>query len=696
MPDVNPLLVPSGLPNEAPAFDKIKDRHFMPAVRAALKEARANIRAIKSNPDQPTFENTIVALETAGETFGDVMSMLQNQVSASGSPALVKALQTAEPLRASYSSSVSLDRKLFARVKAVRESLKTSGRVLTLEQSKLLEDAYDGFRREGAELKGAARKRIKEIDAEMSTLGTAFDENVKKAIEAFTLVLEAEDLEGLPESYLEGAAGKAKEKGHEGKWVVTLDYPSYGPFLDFSKRRDLRERIWHAVNTRCWNDDFDNQGLIRKTIELRHERAQLLGYKDHASYILEERMTGNTETVMKFLNDLKSVYKPAAIEELKHLQAFANEDASFCNHDGSPAELKPWDIYYYMEKMREAHYGFSKADLRDYFPLDKVLEGTFKHFEKFGVKFTHNPAYPTTSPAIKAYDVTDTDTGGFVGTLYADFHPRKGKSQGAWMTEYRGQGLHRGEIKRPVTAIVCNFTEPTGNNQPYLDFEDEVKTLLHEMGHDLDALLQDGTFRSQGAFSREWDAIELPSQIQERWALNKETLRSMTRHKVTGKPIPDDLIDRMIAAQNFMAATTATTFNNRSLLDMAWHTTDPAEIDAKYGFDVFAFEKDVTEDDRLFPMYAGPFSTAFTHIFAGGYSAGYNGYAWADNLAVDAYDYVTERGAYDTERLMKFRDEFIRAGGTRPAAVSYRAFRGQDPDPQALPRSQGLIPPKVS
>lgn len=691
MPDVNPLLVPSGLPNEAPAFDKVKDRHFVPAVRVTLKEARANIRAIKNNPDEPTFANTILAFETADERFGVIMDHLSNEMLVAKTDELKAAQDAALPLRAKFATSVSMDKKLFARIEAVHRNLQERAR-LTVPQLSLLDDTYKGFLRSGIKLKGAARNRIKEISEEFATLGAQFKDNQTKANEAFILVIDhPDDLKGLPEGAVKAAAAEAEARDMAGKWVITLEYPSYGPFMDYAENRALREKLFMARSTRCWNDAHDNGPVIKRMVELRHEKATLLGYKNHASYVLEERMTGSVETVMKFLNDLKDIYKPGATEERKELQAYA---ASF--PDG-PAELKPWDVAFYVTKLKEEKYQYSATELRDYFPLDQVLDGCFKHFSRqFGVKFTENKNYPTKSPDIRGFDVTDESTGAFIGTIYTDFHPRKGKAENAWMTEYRSQGLYRGKIERPVTAIVCNFTKPIGNEQPYLDFEDEVITLFHEMGHALDGLLQEGECRSQASYRREWDSVELPSQVQEKWCFTPETLAMISRHKVTGESLPEEMIAKINNAKNFRAATAGLRQVGMGMLDMAWYTTDPAEIEAKYGFDVFKFEEAATAETRFTKMVGGPISSTFSHIFDGGYDAGYHGYAWADNLAADAYEYLTERKIYDTERLSKFRNDFIRHGGAQPAAVLYRNFRGQDPDPQALPRSQGLIPPKAA
>lgn len=684
MAATNPLLVPSDLPNHAPAFDKIRDEHYLPAIEKGLAEAKDELQALKSNPDAPTFDNTIIALENMGETLGHVMEILGNQISAAGTPELVEIKQTTAPQLAEFYSSVSMDEELFARIKAVWDKDHDNPK-LTVEQRTLLKNTYDGFRRSGALLKGADKERMKDINIAFSTLGTQFNENIKNSMEAFSLVVDQEaDLAGLPEDVVAAAKARADKKDMHGKWLFTLDYPSYGPFVTYADNRALREKIWRAFGCRAWKDQFDNQDTIKQIVSLSYESANLLGYKTPAHFVLEDRMSEKPETVFGFLDKLKAVYKPAAELELEALKEFAHKH-------GGPAELKPWDIAYYSEKMKEAVFGFSSEDLRPYFPLEKVLSGCFEHFSRqFGVTFTANKKYPVWAPDVKAFDVTDTKTKAFIGTFYADFHPRTGKKPGAWMTGYRSQGLFNGKIERPIIAIVCNFTEPLPD-KPSLLTHDEVTTLFHEMGHAMHGLLSNVTYRSLASPNVKWDFVELPSQVQENWAYTRETLDLISGHWQTGERIPDDLFEKLNKSKNFMIALMGLRQVNLGLLDMTWYTTDPKAIESKYGFDVFKFEEEVTKDTRLFPMLSGPTSTSFGHIFGGGYASGYNSYKWAEVLDADAFYFLTEKSVYDEERLMRYRREVLERGGTEHPAILYRNFRGQDADPDALFRREGLL-----
>lgn len=688
MARANPLLAPSTLPNQAPAFDKIQEKDYLPAFKAALKEARANIRALKKNPEQPTFDNTVVALETADEKLSVIAGILSNQMAASSTPTLTEIQKTVETLTTKFNTAVFMDKGIIKRVKQVWEK-HHADTALTSEQKTLLNKQYDGIRRSGGLLKGPARERMKKINEESATLGTDFSENIKKSMQAYRLVVTDEArLKGLPDDAIQAAAERAKEKGVEG-YVFTLDYPCYIPFMDYADDRSLREEVWRAFNTRAWKDEFDNQGLLRKIVELEHESASLLGYKNTAEFIVEDRMSETVENVNGFLKKLLDTYKPAAEKELAELQEFATAN-------GGPEKLMPWDIPYYIVKMKEEKFGFSDEQLKPYLPLDRVLNGCFEHFsKKYGIKFNENNAYPVYADDVKAFDVSDEETGAYIGTFYTDFHPRKGKNPGAWMTLYRNQGLYQGTVQRPITAIVCNFPKPLAD-KPSLLSHDDVETLFHEMGHNLHGLLSDVTYKSLASPNVKWDTVELPSQVEENWTFTKETMDMISGHWQTGEKVPDDLIDKMNAAKNFMAGHYGLRQVNMGILDMTWYTTDPKEIDSKYGFDVFKFEEDATKGSRLAPMLAGPVSTAFSHIFAGGYAAGYHSYKWAQVLDADAYAYLTEREGYDTERLSAFRKEFLAKGGSEHPAVLYRNFRGRDADPDALLRREGLLAPKVA
>lgn len=673
----NVLLQLSPLRNHVPQFDKIGEEDFKPATLAAIDEARANIDAIIANPDAPTFENTIVALETSSETLGSVAGIFYNQLSAAGTDGLQALAEEIGPVQANFSSDIILNDKLFARIKAVYDVSNTLS--LTTEQKTLLDDTYKNFVRGGALLDDDKKAELRKINEAMSTLGPIFANNVKKSAESFEMWIEDEaELVGLPPSSIEGAKQEAIDKGQPAKWLFTLDYPSFGPFLTYSSRRDLREKIWKANSNKAFGDTYDNSENLLKIISLRHQRAQLLGYSTHAHYVLERRMAESPETVIKFLVELRDLYKAGALKDLESLKSFAAEDGI--------TELKPWDVGYYSEKLREKMYAFSSEDFRPYFPLDKVLAGTFAHFSRlFGLKFTLASDLPVWHADVTAYDVTDETTGVFVGTLYADFYPRTGKKPGAWMTSYRDQGLFHGKVECPVTAIVCNFTKPTAD-KPSLLTHDEVLTLFHEMGHATHGLLAKGTYPSQTGTNVLWDFVELPSQLQENWLYEAETLNSFASHYETGAKIPAELIEKLRAAKNFMSGWMGLRQMGMSILDMQWHTQDPSMIS-----DVIAFEDEAMKGAALFPRYGGPMSVSFNHIFAGGYSAGYYSYKWAEVLDADAFEAFLEAGLYDPATAQKYRKEVLERGGSEHPSVLYRRFRGRDADPNALLRREGLV-----
>lgn len=677
----NPLLALSPLKNHAPQFDLIREEHFRPAVDAAIAEARANVDKIIANPDAPNFENTIVALETAAETLGTVTSIFYNQLSAAGTDGLQALAEEIGPVQANFGSDIILNPDLFKKVKAVHDHM---GKLsLTTEQKTLLDDTYKNFVRGGALLPNDKKDELRKINEAMSTLGPVYANNVKKSSEAFELWIDNEaDLDGLPETSRESAKHEATEKGQPDKWLFTLDFPSFGPFLSYSAKRDLREKIWKAFGNRAYGDAFDNSELVLKIVTLRDQRAKLLGYKNHADYTLERRMAENIDTVRTFLNDLKTQYKAGALSDLQSIKTFAAEDGV--------TDLMPWDVGYYSEKLREKLYHFNDEDLRPYFPLEQVLKGTFEHFAKlFGLKFTPAPDLPTWHKDVTAYDVTDKDSGAFVGTLYADFYPRTGKKPGAWMTSYRDQGLFHGKVECPVTAIVCNFTKPTADKPSLLTF-DEVLTLFHEMGHATHGLLAKGTYASQTGTNVLWDFVELPSQLQENWLYESETLNSFARHYKTGEAIPQELIQKLRNAKNFLAGWMGIRQMSYSILDMEWHSCDPETIT-----DIIAFEDEVLKDCRFFPRMAGPTSNSFSHIFAGGYSAGYYSYKWAEVLDADAFEAFLENGLYNQETAHRYRTEVLEKGGSEHPAVLYRNFRGRDADPKALLRRDGILKKKA-
>lgn len=674
----NILLETSTAPYEAPAFDKIKEDDYLPAVKAAIEEARENIQAIKDNKEDPTFENTIVALEGASERLGTITSIFYNQLSAAGTDKLESLAQEIGPISANFSSDVSLDADLFARIKSVYDQKNNLG--LNVEETTLLEDTYLGFVRSGALLSEDKKARLREISEEMSTLGPDFNNNAKKSAEKFELIIEdKKDLAGLPETAIAGAKQMAEDKGHDGKWLVTLDYPSFGPFMTYADNRELREQIWRAFSNRAFEDEFDNCDNIKNIVRLRDEKAQLLGYKNHADFVLERRMAKSPEAVINFLETLKDAYKPAAEKELEELKSFAQDN-------GLNGEIMPWDVGYYSEKLKQKLFDYSSEELRPYFPLENVLDGVFEHFSRlFALKFTTATDVPTWHRDVTAYEVRHRDTNNFIGLLYADFYPREGKKSGAWKTSYRDQGLHGGEIKQPIVAIVCNFTKPTKDTPSLLSFG-EVTTLFHEMGHATHALLSDVTYASHSGTSVLWDFVELPSQAQENWAYKKETLDLFTAHYKTGEKIPADLIEKVNKAKNFMVGFGGLRQISFGLMDMRWHSTDPSTIE-----DVAKFEDDATADTRLFPRLAGPMSTSFSHIFAGGYAAGYYSYKWAEVLDADTFELFEEKGLYDKDTAQKYIDNILSRGGSEPPEVLYNRFRGRDADPDSLLRREGLL-----
>ena len=680
----NPLLQSSNCPNQAPQFEDIQVEHYMQAVECAIDEARTAYDAIKNNLEAPSFENTVEAMETAAETLGTVTSVFYNQLSCIGGDDLHELAEKIGPVTSNFSTDIILDETLFERLKAVHDIRDDLN--LTPEQMTLLEEDYKSFVRGGALLDDDKKKRLREINEQLSTLGPSFMNNVSKSSESFELVIDNEDdLSGLPESALDAAKHAAKEKGHDDKWLFTLDYPSYIPFVQYADNRELREKMWRAFGSRAYGDEFDNCENIKKIVTLKDERAKLLGYKNHADYVLEQRMAEAPDTVLGFLDKLKKAYKPAAEQDLKRIQDFAKDT------DGID-ELKPWDFGYYSEKLKQKLFDFSSEDLRPYFPLDKVLSGCFEHFSKlFGLEFREATGkYQRWHEDVKIFELYDKETQNFIGTLFGDFFPRTGKKNGAWMTAYRGQGLFKGKVERPVIAIVCNFTKPTAD-KPSLITHGEVTTLFHEMGHAIHGLLSNVTYRSLSGTSVKWDFVELPSQVQENWCYEKETLDMFAGHYETGEKIPTELIEKLIKAKNFMVGWAGLRQIGLGTLDMAYHTADPAKID-----DVAAFEDNATKDTSLFPRLAGPTSASFSHIFAGGYSAGYYSYKWAEVLDADTFELFLEKGLYDTTTADAYKEHILSKGGSQHPATLYRNFRGRDADPDALLRREDLLDKKAA
>jgi peptidyl-dipeptidase Dcp len=673
----NTLLAPSNLPNQAPNFSAIKEEDYLPAVKEAIAQARANIDAVKTDAAKADFDNTIIAMETSSETLDIITSIFYNQLYANGTDGLQELAMEIGPLCAELSSDVAMDPALFERVKAVHDVKDSLG--LNAEQDTLLTNSYKGFVRGGALLGDKEKEELRTINESMSKLGPEYTNNVNKSSEAFELIIDNEDdLSGLPQSAIDSAAFAAKEKNYDGKWLFTLDYPSYGPLITYSDKRELREKIWKAFSNRAWDEKYNNAKLTEQIVTLRDQRAKLLGYKNHADYVLERRMAKSPDTVLDFLQKLQDSYKPAAEKELEELKAYAKTQ-------GFDDELKPWDASYFSEKLKQDRFKFSGEDLRPYFQMNKVLDGAFTHFSKlFNIRFTKNENYDVWHNDVVTYDVHDSNDNSFIGTLYGDFFPRTGKKPGAWKTSYRDQGLYQGKVERPVIAIVCNFTKPTAD-KPSLLTHGEVSTLFHELGHAVHALLAEGAYRSLSGTNVLWDFVELPSQLQENWTYEKETLDLFAEHYETGEKIPAELIEKLVEAKNFMIGMFGLRQVSLGLVDMAWHNGVPENAS-----DIIAVEDEATKNCRLFERFGGPTSASFSHIFAGGYSAGYYSYKWAEVLDADAFEYFKEAGLYNQDVAAKYRQEILSKGGSEDPDILYRRFRGRDADPDALLRRENL------
>jgi peptidyl-dipeptidase Dcp len=675
----NPLLEKFTLKDQAVPFTSIQDDHFLPALDEAIEQAKKNIDLIKKTKSEPSFENTIILLETSSELLERVMGIYSNLELANGNETLQGLAKELYPKAAAFSSDVSLDEVIFDKVKVVYDKRKSLD--LTAEQNKLLEKTYLGFTRNGALLNEEGKQKLRAIDQELSLLGPQFSEHVLKATNAFEMILDnANDLDGLPEGAIEAAAMAAEAKGQKGKWLFNLQIPSYLPFLTYANNRRLREKMWRVYNSRAFNDAFDNQELVKKIVTLRHQRAQLLGFKTHADFVLAERMAKDTATVKDFLMTLLEPSKKAAKKDFDELVAFAKET------DGLN-EIMPWDFGFYSEKLKEKKYSFNEEDLRPYFKLESVVAGVFEHARRlYGLKFKEAPELHGYHPDVKVYEVSDEETGKYIALLYTDFFPRPAKKGGAWMTSFRDQGLHQGEVERPHISIVCNFTQPTATKPSLLSY-DEVQTLFHEFGHALHGMLSEVTYRSLGGTNVYWDFVELPSQIMENWVGEKEGLDIFARHYETNEQIPAELVEKIKRAAKFQAGWGSLRQLQFALLDMAWHSQDPSKIT-----DVDAFEAEATAPTRLMPKIPGTnTSVAFSHIFAGGYSAGYYSYKWAEVLDADAFEFFKEEGLFNPEIAKKFKANVLSRGGTEHPMELYKKFRGREPDPNALLRRDGLI-----
>ena len=673
----NPLLAESPLPFGAPVFDRIEEADYLPAFKEAIDRAKADIDAIVSNPETPTFANTIEALEDAGADLDRTSNIFFNLTEACTSDTMDSIAEEVSPLLTQHSMSILFNEALFARVKAVweqRASLK-----LDTEQAKLLEETWKSFARHGANLPPEGKKRFAEISEELSLSTLKFGQNVLAATNAFTLHLTDEsELDGLPGFVRDLAASEAATRKEEG-WTFTLHQPSYGPFLKFSARRDLREKMWRAYNSKCIGGENDNTALIRKIVALRTEKAQLLGYPTYAAYALEERMAKTQQTVEAFLERLMEPSLPAARNDVAEIADYAREK-------GFTGELMPWDFSYWAEKYQKERYDLDDELLKPYFRLDAVQEAVFDlAWRLYGLRFKQRDDLPVYHPDVRVFEVT-AESGRMMALLYLDYFPRESKRGGAWMTSFRELSCRGGEEQRPFVSIVTNFTKPTASTPSLLTFG-EVTTLLHEFGHGLHGMLAEGRYKSLTGTNVVRDFVELPSQLMENWALEPEWLQTFARHWQTGEVIPQEYIDRIVAARNFLAGYAQVRQLQFGLTDMAWHSVTGAPAE-----DPIAFEQETLRPTAVLPQVPGiVFSPSFNHIFSGGYAAGYYSYKWAEVLEADAFAFFKEKGIFSREAAERFRRELLSKGGSVDADVLYRNFRGRDPEPDALLRKLGLI-----
>ena len=662
---------------ETAPFSQIKMDDYKPAFEENIKNAKAEIDAITNNSDAPTFVNTLEALDFAGNPLDRLSSVFFNLNSAETSDEMQKIAQEVSPLLTEFSNDITLNKDLFKRIKAVHDEKEKL--TLTTEQLTLLDKKYKGFVRNGALLNDEQKTRLREIDTQLAKLKLTYGENVLAETNNYQLHITKEaDLEGLPEGVIEAAKSEAESRKLEG-WIFTLDHPSYIPFLTYADNRELRKELAIAAGKKGFqNNKFDNQNNVKEIVRLRHERANLLGYASHANFVLEERMAQNPDKVISFLNDLLEKAKPAAEREFAELTAFAKE------LDGID-HLEKWDGSYYSEKLKQKLFNLDDEKLKPYFKLENVLNGAFTIAEKlYGLTFTEVFDIEKYHKDVTTYEVTD-ENNELVAVFNADFFPRKGKRNGAWMTSYKSQSIRNGKNDRPHISNVCNFTPPTATKPSLLTFN-EVTTLFHEFGHGLHGMLANTVYPSLSGTSVYWDFVELPSQVMENWCYEPEALALFAKHYETGEIIPQEYVEKIKESASFQEGMATMRQISFGLLDMTYHGK-PQTID-----DVKAFEEKAFENTKLYPDVAeNCMSTSFSHIFQGGYSSGYYSYKWAEVLDADAFAYFQEKGIFDKEVATKFKENVLSKGGTEHPMTLYKKFRGQEPKPEALLKRAGLI-----
>ena len=679
----NPFFVSYNTPHDTVPFNRIKTSDYEEAFMEGIRRDDEEIDKIINDPEPPTFDNTLARVDlTKGEHYYDLLDRVSNvfscMLSAETNDDLDALAQKISPILTKHSNDVSLNPKLFARIKAVHDN---PDRELTTEEQMLLDKSYDGFVRSGALLDEEGKEKLRKLTEEASMLSLQFSQNLLKENKAFTLhITDEKELDGLPDSAKEAAAHNAKENGKTG-WVFTLDYPSYSPFMTFSTQRELRKKMYMARNTVCTHDNTENNiEICKRLINLRREIAQLLGYDTYADYVLKHRMASSVGNVYDLLNNLIDAYKPTAENELKEIEAKAKA------MEGNDFQLMPWDFGFYSHKLQLEKYNLDSEMLRPYFQLDKVIDGVFGLANKlYGITFKENKNIQVYHPDVKAYEVFDKD-GSYLAVFYADFYPRKGKQGGAWMTEFKGQWITRkGENSRPHVSVVMNLTKPT-EEKPALLTLSEVETFLHEFGHSLHGMFANTRFESLSGTNVWWDFVELPSQFMENYSIEKDFLRTFAFHYQTNEPIPDELIERIHKSRNYLAGYNCLRQVSFGLLDMAYYTKKDAFTD-----EIMPFEKKAWEKAIITTQLPDTCMTVqFSHIMAGGYAAGYYSYKWAEVLDADAFSMFKENGIFDKATAQNFRDNILSKGGTEHPMTLYTRFRGRKPTIDALLERNGI------
>ncbi|MBU2915902.1 M3 family metallopeptidase [Reichenbachiella agariperforans] len=675
----NPLLLPFDSPFEVAPFSSIRLEHYKPAIEKLIESSLLEIDKIAASVDAPTYDNTIVALDRSGKQLSQVAEVFFNLNSAETSEEMQALASDLSPILTDFSNAIMQNAILFDRVKTVYTA--TDQSLLDAEDSMLLEKTYKGFIRSGANLSDEDKKKYAEISKELAQLQLKFGENVLAETNAYEMIIEDEkDLAGLPEGTKEGAAATAEAKGHKGKWMFTLQAPSFVPFMEYADNRALREKMFRAYMSKAFKGDkFDNQENVKKIVALRQEKVALLGYESYSDYVLEERMAESADKVEAFLNDLLTKATPKAKAEVEAVKAFAKGQ-------GFEGELERWDWSYYSQKLKNEKFQINDEMLRPYFKLDNAVKGIFDVANKlYGLTFKHNPEIPVYHPDVKAYEVLN-EKGEHVSVFFEDYFPREGKRGGAWMTSYKSQ-YKDGIDHRPIVSIVCNFTPATGDKPSLLTYN-EVETLFHEFGHALHGMLADSKYSSLSGTSVYWDFVELPSQILENWLQEKECLDLFAKHYETGEPIPEDYIQKIKDSSNFNEGYQTMRQLSFGLMDMAWHSLKADEIQVD---DVRAFEQKAMAQTELFGAIEGAcMSTQFSHIFQGGYAAGYYSYKWAEVLDADAFSVFKEKGIFNKEVATSFKENILSRGGSEHPMELYKRFRGQEPTVDALLERSGL------